>query len=92
MELKKREDVDGLEGYYEVTTDKGMTFSVVDLGTTMASASDSLKSSGIFLGWEAIEIKDRNLNTNNQYRASTWEELEKQLNKIGEKPLKETKE
>lgn len=63
------------EGYYDaVVGDK--TYSVVDFGTTMKTHP---MPAGIFMGWEAIEIVDGELDSDSLFRSETWEELSEQL-------------
>lgn len=76
MKLNKRQDCP--EGFYYANDDT-RKWSVVDFGTSMKTAPDFLKNSGIFMGWEAFEIINDKLETDRQYRADTWEELKKQL-------------
>lgn len=62
---------------------RGTKYSVVDLGKMMEPGEKALgyepghwKSMGMFLGWEAMELKpDGELDTSECYRGETWEEL-----------------
>ena len=70
------------EGFYEATKTlfgvETSKYSVVDFGKTMASAPniESLRKAGLFLGWEAIKIKeDGTLDTDMQFRGETWEDI-----------------
>lgn len=79
--LVKREDCP--EGYYYFHNERtGRDWSVVDLGTMMASMPniEKLRIAGMFLGWEAILIKlNGELDHESITRADTWKELEHQL-------------
>lgn len=63
------------DGYYNAEV-RGKTYSVVDFGTTNKTHPFP---DGLFMGWEAIEIVDNEMKSDTLYRASSWEELEKQL-------------
>ncbi len=80
MKLSKREDCP--EGYYYAYSEDGRKmYSVVDFGTMMSThpTIENLKKAGLFLGWEAFEVISNHMDIDRQFRAPTWEELEKQI-------------
>lgn len=78
MKLEQRKD--SPEGYYYATI-RGRKWSVVDFGTIFKKVPtvEDLREAGVFLGWEAMLLEDEKLNSDEMYRADSWEELEKQL-------------
>lgn len=67
------------QGYFSARIN-GRDYSVVDFGTTMKTHP---MPAGIYMGWEAIPIKaDGGLDSNEIYRAGSWEDLEKELESL----------
>lgn len=69
------------EGYYYGYFG-GKKYSIVDFGKVMQSVSDVVKKSGVFLGWESMEIKDNQLDTESIMRAANRDELIDMLQKL----------
>lgn len=78
-QLIQRDLGEGIRGYYHAF--KGdKKYSVVDFSTTMKSMPflDKMKKAGLFMGWEAMELVNDDLD-GYPIRANSWEELEKKL-------------
>lgn len=77
MNTKKKEKIQirlsEPEGYYYGYFG-GRIYSIVDFGKIMESAPDLIKNN-VFVGWEAMEIKNDELMTEPMYRANTRNEL-----------------
>lgn len=61
------------EGYYYGYFG-GKNYSIVDFGKTMETATPLIRDN-VFVGWEAMEIKDNDLITEPMYRANSRDEL-----------------
>lgn len=70
-EITRKVRDDCPSGYYYASNDK-KTWSVVDIGTMMSThpTIENLRKAGLFLGWEAFEIVNDDLDTNRQFRAN----------------------
>lgn len=75
IKLVKRNDVNGLDGYYHYDAPNGRRYSVVDFSTTMKTHPFP---EGIYKGWEAMRIDDSH-GEDDLIRADSWEELQKML-------------
>ena len=77
MKLRKRK----VSSHHFYASNKGKRYSVVDFSGVMSTVPniESLREMGMFLGWEAAEIKNGKIDFETLYRADTWEELQKQL-------------
>ena len=77
-ELKRKDEKVTYQYWYEKG---GKKFSILDCGDLMLrDKGTDWKKSGIFLGWEAFEVDDKDeLKTETQTRAETWDELQKML-------------
>jgi len=84
MKIKERKFKDGTRPniYFYGESENGDKYSIVDFGELMktSSAYEHLKQAGLFMGWEAIKIlTGTGLDTDQQWRASSLENLLKQL-------------
>lgn len=68
-------ETEGAKCHWYATHEDGTKFSVLDCGTLMEGLDKHLKVG--FRGWEAIPLKDGEMDCDNTYRADTKEELEK---------------
>jgi hypothetical protein len=77
--LLEKKDKLGNHGYNAIFSN-GRRYSIMNFGSLMESAPDILKSSGIFMGWEAMRLNlNGEMDTDNPIRANSEEELIKKI-------------